>query len=960
MRLQDFPRPTRDNGRGLHWSPSPHPPTGGALDFWMDELHAMHIKWLKVIDDGTGASRPLCERLLQEGIMPIVRLQRAHPRPRRLTSEERETIRALVDMGVRYFEIDSEPDLPAAWGEAMPPNWFDIVIEGFIEDADVVLEMGGLPAVPVMELRPERNPIRAIVDRGRGDLFERGTWWAIHAYTLNRPLTYPDDEVNRTGRPVSAEEYEQHYPWGWNEPPEIINRWRAEGKQPDATLADDPFCFRAYELAGQMAQDVLGFPIPIIATEGGAVTGWRDDRRYPRLDPWTAAEWTVRINEFLQRDAPPWLFTVCHWLIADRRIDPSRPHAWEPHCWYTHWWDEQFGFNGVLPVVERVKAMPSLERSWPLAEPRGEQEAVRIAPSAQPEEEEPMPRLALITGHVRDQEGKAVPDVALELRDEAGDVFSARTGDDGSFRFGDVPPGTYALVIVGRGQVRSLDVRDQEVQEVEITLSPPRAVATPPASDETPEAPSPPTAPDEGRGEEVGQEEGAEEEEERETEVETSTAAEEQAEDVRAEEAAESVVSGVAPGARPGIVVRLHAQDGQTWEMPLGDDQRFAFSNLPAGTYRLEMVGIGTVREAIHLDGKNSVEIVFPLRGIIQGFVMGGTPEMMAELVSETYGWRRAVALSPQGQYRFIELPPGTYRVTVEGHTIGPVTIEGDETTVMPTLDLRPPHRATLRGRVMNAQGEVLPDIPVRLMRGSDIVAETQTALNGTYVFENMPPGDYHLVVVGPPDVVRPVHLEQDTEVVQDVTLTPIEEAVAASPAEEEPMSAQPEPERVAPPPEDEGPEPGVEESAVPPEEEPARVDVTPPPAQAPEPEVAEELEEPERATVAATIPEEKTLEKNIPTYVLLPPPTHPLARAIVLAALPFLRHSRAVAGFRVEEAQHARQVLIVGDESVYASEVETMLREAGCDVDRVAGDVSELFVQFRESARALREGGSA
>lgn len=972
MRLDEFPRPAHDNGRGLHWSPSPHSPSGGALDFWIDELHAMHITWLKLLDDGRGSSLTLCRRLIAEGIVPIVRLASPGLQPRRLTPEEKETIRRLVDVGVRYFEIDSEPDLPARWGEAMPANWFDIVIDNFIEDAEFILQAGGFPAVPAMALRPDRNPIRAIVERGRGDLFERGTWWAIHAYTLNRPLDYPDDPVNRTGQPVSEDEYEQHYPWGWNEPREVIDRWRAEGKQPTSTLADDPFCFRAYELAGQLAQDVLGFPIPIIATEGGAVTGWRDDRRYPRLDPWTAAEWTVRINEFLQRAAPPWFFTLCHWLIADRRIDPSRPHAWEPHCWYTHWWDEQFGFNGVLPVVERVKAMPSLERPRPQPVPETRVSAP-VAPPTPSEEEEIMPRSGIITGRVIDEQGTPLAGVEVELRAEGGEVFSSVTDDQGNFHFPDLAPGTYRLLVVGRGEVGTVDVRAGEAHIADISLSTtlepaPPVEEAPPPEEELPSPVEPEMAEahveaavEERAGEEVAPAvdvpEAAEEVPEEEVaapapEGEAAPAREEEVTVITAGAAAGSRVIGTAPGARAGIPMRLTAQDGETWETVLDEERRFAFVDLPPGTYRLEMVGIGTVREGIELDGRNTVEVEFPLRGVIQGLVMGGTPEMMAELISETYGWKRAVALSPQGQYRFIELPPGTYRVNVEGHLLGPVTIGGDETTTMPVLDLRPPHRASLRGKVTGPDGGVLPDVQVRLMRGGDIVAETRTALNGSYAFENMPPGDYHLVAVGPTDTVRSVHLEQDQVVVLDITL-PAAEITAPPVAEKGPSVEAPAVEEAPAVPE-EGE--AAEEAAR--EEGASAEEVVPAPPQAAEPVPEEEgVAEPVAVPSAEAPP---TREEPMAMYVLLPPPHHPLSRAVLLAALPFLRRSRSVAGFRVEEAQAARQVLLVGDESVYPPEVEAMLREAGCEVDRVSGDVSELFVMFRESARAFREGGQA
>ena len=235
MHIKDFPRPPDDNGRGLHWSarvyhPTNQPaqgpgdanadekyamsarvyrspdnaltrglgepeavnwtatlytPTAGELDHWINELQAMHIKWVKLMDDGGGSSLLICQRMLQAGIMPIVRLFKERPNPRGIGGREFETISRLVAVGVRYFETNNEPDLSAEWeNNVMPANWLDIVVDNFSRDADQILGRGGLPAVPAMGPGSQDNPISKIVARGRRDLFERGAWVAIHNLSL--------------------------------------------------------------------------------------------------------------------------------------------------------------------------------------------------------------------------------------------------------------------------------------------------------------------------------------------------------------------------------------------------------------------------------------------------------------------------------------------------------------------------------------------------------------------------------------------------------------------------------------------------------------------------------------------------------------------------------------------------------------------------------------------------------
>ena len=91
----------------------------------------------------------------------------------------------------------------------------EIVIDNFIIDADKVLGLGGLPALPAMGVGSRDNPVALVVARGRADLFEKGVWIAIHNYTLNHPLDYPFDAVNQQGTPLSQEEYDKLAPWGW-------------------------------------------------------------------------------------------------------------------------------------------------------------------------------------------------------------------------------------------------------------------------------------------------------------------------------------------------------------------------------------------------------------------------------------------------------------------------------------------------------------------------------------------------------------------------------------------------------------------------------------------------------------------------------------------------------------------------------------------------------------------------
>jgi hypothetical protein len=437
MRVEDFPRPKDDNGRGVHWSASVYHPAGAALDFWIGELQAMHVKWVKAMDDGGGSSLELCRRLLAADIMPIVRLYRLEPNPGSIGGREEETIRRLIAAGVRYFETNNEPDLPAEWKNGhIPANWLDVVIDNFIYDADKIIAMGGLPALPAMGVGSKDNPVAAVVAKGRADLFEKGAWVAIHNYTLNHPLDYPYDSVNQEGTPVSQEEFDRLGAWAWEgRPRDQINAWRDADKNPGATLIQDATCFLAFHLADQMIQQTLGHPVPIISTEGGPVVGWKDDRRYPRLDPRTHGEWTVALNDFMQGgrqlhglSCPDNYFAMCHWLIANYRLGFMAP-GWESQSWYSDWWNSDFNLHGELPVVAAVKAMPN------------------------------QPRLlgnhAVIAGQLlRADTLEPLPDLTVEALNGTTAVAAAASAADGSFRLERLAPGIYDLAAPPWGIVR--------------------------------------------------------------------------------------------------------------------------------------------------------------------------------------------------------------------------------------------------------------------------------------------------------------------------------------------------------------------------------------------------------------------------------------------------------------------------------------------------------------------------
>jgi len=369
MELNEYPRPANDTGIGIHWTVGYAAAIGMAKlrDFWIPELKAMGVKWVKVFNhDG---ALDFCELLLAEGIMPIVRLYRPAPNPGRLGVKEMVHLDALIRIGVRYFEFNNEPDVDAEWkGGRVPVNGLELAVENTIAALEVILERGGMPAIPAISNGSRWDLVGRIVAAGRRDLFEGPVWQAIHNYAQNRPLDYPYDIGNQEGgafterfyRAVASEPW-QSDAWRGRTLAEV-NRLRYDRRNPGATVADDHACWLAYEHFDALNRKHLGRSIPILSTECGYIVGEDGDPRYPATTPDLHMAQTLETCRIMMgasqrfKHAPDYYFCTAFWLIANERLG-STSSWWEGHAWYSDRWP-----GGILPIVRALQAEPKSAR----------------------------------------------------------------------------------------------------------------------------------------------------------------------------------------------------------------------------------------------------------------------------------------------------------------------------------------------------------------------------------------------------------------------------------------------------------------------------------------------------------------------------------------------------------------------------------------------------------------------
>jgi hypothetical protein len=153
---------------------------------------------------------------------------------------------------------------------------------------------------------------------------------------------------------------------------EDINRLRRDRCAPGATVADDSACWLAYEHFDARIRGHLGHSLPILSTECGYLVGEDSDPRYPATTPDLHMAQTLEACRIMMgvsqrfKAAPAYYFCAAFWLLGNAQLGSTTPW-WENHAWYSERWP-----GGMLPVVWALKAEPKLARRVQGREPGSE------------------------------------------------------------------------------------------------------------------------------------------------------------------------------------------------------------------------------------------------------------------------------------------------------------------------------------------------------------------------------------------------------------------------------------------------------------------------------------------------------------------------------------------------------------------------------------------------------------
>ncbi|MFN8455283.1 MAG: hypothetical protein U0401_11565 [Anaerolineae bacterium] len=365
--LSAYPRPKNDNGMGIHWSPTPYGEAPEVTDYFVAEIKAMGIKWVKFLNDQTEGRHHdyLVQQLVANDIMPIARIYIGCNDPLDLGSLGH-MVEHYLPLGLYYYELYNEPDIrgrDGGWCDDPDPDP-EHLARIWAPAAREVQVRGGYPSLPSIFPMGKNVPgweksffqrfLQAIKANGDTPVLYR-TWGAVHNYFINHPPDYPLDEINLTGRLLTAEEIARyHLDEGHAQ---AINQARLKMREPGGYyVGSDPTqdVTGFLQFIGYHDQFVglFGFEIPLISTEGGATVGSCEDPRYPCVDAQIQMEWTLASYEYMLNEAPEYYFATCTWLLAIKALDFGGGTVWESNAWY----HDRKGNH--LPIVDALKNHP--------------------------------------------------------------------------------------------------------------------------------------------------------------------------------------------------------------------------------------------------------------------------------------------------------------------------------------------------------------------------------------------------------------------------------------------------------------------------------------------------------------------------------------------------------------------------------------------------------------------------
>lgn len=308
MTLPDWPRPSGDNGRCMHFLRDQY---FGPEALYTNIARLQHLgaRWTLVVYADENQLKRAAPAFAQAGITPVWRKML---RPSESYFGWERDIRIIEAAGLPpYMQLYNEPSLPAEWDDDPDRIDEEDFLRRLMQATRDVYNAGGY--VGWQFINPEwlENAItRLQVQQGEA-VFDR-FFFIPHPYGMNHPPNYTEDLNGALGFLVFADVFQ-----------------RRIGRVP-----------------------------PMIAGEGGWKINAANDGRFPPIDDARHRDFHVEMFNWFQtgilsnnQPLPDYFFAYCVWLIADRGDDNA-------------WWDSFAGNREA--TIEAVARIPPFVRrfSW--------------------------------------------------------------------------------------------------------------------------------------------------------------------------------------------------------------------------------------------------------------------------------------------------------------------------------------------------------------------------------------------------------------------------------------------------------------------------------------------------------------------------------------------------------------------------------------------------------------------
>lgn len=331
----NFPRPSPDTGLGLHDSSNIYAsPAPDQLREHARVLKSLGITWYKLLaDNANKVERARIYR--EEGIMPIVRLYRAHPHPR--YRPNRDVVRAYVQAGAPYIEFGNEPNIgDIEWEEGRftrnAADFAEMIVSQWLTGAGDVAAAGGVPLFFAMTPGGSLDH-RVATEAVLANLAQRGELDSIQAVAIHpRPHNNPPNE-----------------PWS----------------------ATNTVTFNEYLWYVKTYTEALGRTPIFLVTEHGYSPTSSENANFPKVGLQRWAEYNKVLFERMN-PAHPWaihprLWALCYWLETEGG-------AWREDQLASLWVEA----DPKPDDTEWLKALRTIKPTWD----RGREEIMTDFPSA--------------------------------------------------------------------------------------------------------------------------------------------------------------------------------------------------------------------------------------------------------------------------------------------------------------------------------------------------------------------------------------------------------------------------------------------------------------------------------------------------------------------------------------------------------------------------------------------------